>query len=208
MPAATNLPNQATVNTLFTGYGATAPVSNTLNLGFNDDGTLFTQTGARNYKGPTTDGYAIIAGNVRMPVGPQIRHPEPAGSQIRIHEVRLRGDAGAQRIRPGPVRRLGCFHEQRWQPHAVRNADDDPGHQSVHSERSAHAARFAAESERAFHVERALRRSSLQSMGRAIHHRAISRRPAAASCRSRTGRGTSSPPTTPRIICSRTRTRC
>ena len=25
---------------------------NTLNLGFNDDGTLFTQTGARNYKGP------------------------------------------------------------------------------------------------------------------------------------------------------------
>ncbi len=71
VPAATNLPNQTAVNSLFTGYGATTPVSNTLNLGFNDDGSLFTQTGAKNYKGPTTDGYALIAGNVRMPVGPQ-----------------------------------------------------------------------------------------------------------------------------------------
>jgi len=71
VPAATNLPNQATVNSLFSGYGATTPVANTLNLGFNDDGSLFTQTGAKNYKGPTSDGYALIAGNVRMPVGPQ-----------------------------------------------------------------------------------------------------------------------------------------
>ena len=71
VPSATNLPNQTTVNSLFTSYGAATPVSNTLNLGFNDDGTLFTQTGAKNYKGPTSDGYAVIAGNVRMPVGPQ-----------------------------------------------------------------------------------------------------------------------------------------
>jgi iron complex outermembrane receptor protein len=68
VPSATNLPNQGTVNTLFTGYGSATPVTNTLNLGFNDDGTLFTQTGAKNYKGPTTGDYAIIAGNVRMPV--------------------------------------------------------------------------------------------------------------------------------------------
>lgn len=71
VPSAGNFPNQAAVNALFTGYGAATPVSNTLNLGFNDDGTLFTQTGAKNYKGPTTDGFAVIAGNVRMPVGPQ-----------------------------------------------------------------------------------------------------------------------------------------
>ncbi|HEU5134965.1 MAG TPA: TonB-dependent receptor [Steroidobacteraceae bacterium] len=71
VPAATNLPNAAAVNNLFASYGVTPPVSNTLNLGFNDDGTLFTQTGARNYRGPTTDGYAVLAGNVRMPVGPQ-----------------------------------------------------------------------------------------------------------------------------------------
>jgi iron complex outermembrane receptor protein len=71
VPSATNLPNQAVVNGLFAGYGATTPVSNTLNLGFNDDGSLFTQTGAKNYKGPTSNGYAVIAGNVRMPVGPQ-----------------------------------------------------------------------------------------------------------------------------------------
>ncbi len=71
VPAATNLPNATAVNDLFAGYGVATPVSNTLNLGFNDDGTLFTQTGARNYRGPTTDGYAVLAGNVRMPVGPQ-----------------------------------------------------------------------------------------------------------------------------------------
>jgi outer membrane receptor protein involved in Fe transport len=68
VPSATNLPNQATVNALFSGYGAATPVPNTLNLGFNDNGSLFTQTGARNYQGPTTGDYAIIAGNVRMPV--------------------------------------------------------------------------------------------------------------------------------------------
>jgi iron complex outermembrane recepter protein len=71
VPAPTNLPNQAVLNGLFSGYGAATPVSNTLNLGFNDNGTLFTQTGAKNYLGPTSNGYALLAGNVRMPVGPQ-----------------------------------------------------------------------------------------------------------------------------------------
>jgi len=68
VPSATNLPNQTDVNNLFASYGAVTPVANSLNLGFNDDGTLFTQTGAKNYKGPTTDDYRIIGGNVRMPV--------------------------------------------------------------------------------------------------------------------------------------------
>jgi iron complex outermembrane receptor protein len=68
VPAATNLPDQTTVNNLFASYGSATPVANSLNLGFNDDGTLFTQTGAKNYKGPTTDDYRIIGGNVRMPV--------------------------------------------------------------------------------------------------------------------------------------------
>lgn len=71
VPSANNFPNQAAVNALFASYAVATPVSNTLNLGFNNDGTLFTQTGAKNYKGPTTDGYAVLAGNVRMPVGPQ-----------------------------------------------------------------------------------------------------------------------------------------
>jgi outer membrane receptor protein involved in Fe transport len=71
VPSATNLPSQAAVNSLFAGYGVATPVSNTLNLGFNDNGSLFTQTGAKNYQGPTTNGYAILGGNVRMPVGPQ-----------------------------------------------------------------------------------------------------------------------------------------
>ena len=71
VPSANNLPSQAAVNSLFTKYGITATVPRTLNLGFNDNGTLFAQTGAVNYMGPTTNGYAIIGGNVRMPVGPQ-----------------------------------------------------------------------------------------------------------------------------------------
>jgi iron complex outermembrane receptor protein len=70
VPSATNLPSAAAVTAVFARYGQ-AGVANTLNLGFNNDGTLFTQTGAKNYKGPTDGGYAIIAGNVRMPVGPQ-----------------------------------------------------------------------------------------------------------------------------------------
>ncbi len=71
VPSPTNLPNQTAVNNLFASYGAATPVSNTLNLGFNDNGTLFTQTGAKNYLGPTTGDYALLGGNVRMPVGPQ-----------------------------------------------------------------------------------------------------------------------------------------
>ncbi len=71
VPSASNLPSQAVVNGLFSGYGAKTPVANTLNLGFNNNGSLFTQTGAKNYQGPTTGGYQIIGGNVRMPVGPQ-----------------------------------------------------------------------------------------------------------------------------------------
>lgn len=77
VPSATNLPSQAAVNTLFGSYDVAAPVGNTLNLGFNDDGTLFVQTGARNYRGPTDNGYAIIGGNVRMPVGPQTMIQNP-----------------------------------------------------------------------------------------------------------------------------------
>jgi iron complex outermembrane receptor protein len=71
VPSATNLPNQTTLNNLFASYGAATPVSRTLNLGFNDNGSLFTQTGAKHYLGPTTGDFAIIGGNVRMPVGPQ-----------------------------------------------------------------------------------------------------------------------------------------
>ncbi len=72
VPNATNLPSQTVLNGLFAGYGVTTNIGRTLNLGFNDNGSLFTQTGALNYLGPRTGGYAIIGGNVRMPVGQQI----------------------------------------------------------------------------------------------------------------------------------------
>src|SRR5438045_9731936 len=81
VPSPTNLPSQAAVNALFSGYGAATPVRNTLNLGFNEAGTLFTQTGAKHYRGPTTNGYAVLAGNVRIPAGPQTSSEHPLQRQ-------------------------------------------------------------------------------------------------------------------------------
>ncbi|MDE2436057.1 MAG: TonB-dependent receptor [Sphingomonadales bacterium] len=74
VPSASNAPSGAVLTALFNSYGV-AGARNPLasNLGFNNDGTLFTQTGALNYKGPDgTGGYAVVGGNVRMPVGQQI----------------------------------------------------------------------------------------------------------------------------------------
>jgi iron complex outermembrane recepter protein len=74
IPSATNAPDATVLTTLFNGYGV-AGARNPLasNLGFNNDGTLFTQTGALNYRGTNgSNGYAIVANNVRMPVGQQI----------------------------------------------------------------------------------------------------------------------------------------
>jgi outer membrane receptor protein involved in Fe transport len=73
VPSATNAPNAAVLQTLFTGYGIAGARNPLLNLGFNDNGTLFVQTGAVNYQGPADgNGYMVTAGNVRMPVGQQI----------------------------------------------------------------------------------------------------------------------------------------
>ena len=72
VPDATNLPSQAVLNGLFASYGVAGNINRTINLGFNDNGSLFTQTGAINYRGPTTGAFAIIGGNVRMPVGLQV----------------------------------------------------------------------------------------------------------------------------------------
>ncbi|HEY5806638.1 MAG TPA: TonB-dependent receptor plug domain-containing protein, partial [Povalibacter sp.] len=69
IPAPTNLPTQAAVNGVFSGYGA-APgaVLNSRSLGVNDDRTLFGQIGAVNYRGPTTEYFSTVGGTVRQPV--------------------------------------------------------------------------------------------------------------------------------------------
>jgi iron complex outermembrane receptor protein len=71
LPNAGNLPTQAALNSVFAKYAVTATVPRTNNLGFNDNGTLFSQTGAINYLGPVNQSYALVGGNVRMPVGIQ-----------------------------------------------------------------------------------------------------------------------------------------
>ena len=74
VPSATNAPSAAVEQAVFTQYGITSARNPLLNLGFNDDRTLFVQTGAVNYRGPTdANGYMVIGGNVRMPVGQQIQ---------------------------------------------------------------------------------------------------------------------------------------
>ncbi|CAN5609861.1 TonB-dependent receptor [soil metagenome] len=73
VPSATNAPNAAVVQSVFATYGVTSTINPLLNLGFNNGGSLYVQTGAVNYRGPTdSSGYLIVAGNVRMPVGQQV----------------------------------------------------------------------------------------------------------------------------------------
>lgn len=74
VPSATNAPDAAVIQNVFTTYGITGARNPLLNLGFNNDRTLFVQTGAVNYRGDNgTNGYGIIGGNVRMPVGQQLQ---------------------------------------------------------------------------------------------------------------------------------------
>jgi outer membrane receptor protein involved in Fe transport len=76
VPSATNAPNPAVIQGVFAGYGVTTLPNNVqlANLGFNNDGTLFVQNGAQNYRGARgTNGYLVVANNVRMPVGQQIQ---------------------------------------------------------------------------------------------------------------------------------------
>ncbi len=66
-PDSGNLPTQEAVNAVFSGYGITGDVGISNPIGFNDDGTLFTVTGAVNYRGRTSGDYVIDRGNVRYP---------------------------------------------------------------------------------------------------------------------------------------------
>ncbi len=73
VPSATNAPSAAVLTSLFNSYGVSGAI-NPLgsNLGFNNNGTLYTVTGAKNYLGPNgTNGYLVLGNNVRMPVGQQ-----------------------------------------------------------------------------------------------------------------------------------------
>lgn len=70
LPSATNLPSQAAVDAAFPGQPA-GRVSRTNALGFNANGSLFSQVGAYNYTGPTTGDYVTFGNVVRQPVARQ-----------------------------------------------------------------------------------------------------------------------------------------
>jgi len=70
---ASNPIDAANVNALFNGYGTPGSITTADRLGFNDDGTLFTQGFSNqflNYRGPSGDDtlFAINSGGLRMPV--------------------------------------------------------------------------------------------------------------------------------------------
>lgn len=74
VPSATNAPSAAVLTALFNGYGVTGTRNPLVNYGFNNDGSLFVQNGAQNYKGANgSNGYLVLGNNVRMPVGQQIQ---------------------------------------------------------------------------------------------------------------------------------------
>ena len=64
LPDAANLANSGVIASVFSRYGVASTITPSTVLGFNNDGTLFTDTnGVRNYKGlGTADGYATTAG--------------------------------------------------------------------------------------------------------------------------------------------------
>jgi len=73
---AVNPVDVASINNLFTDYGTSGDIVSGDRLGFNDDGSLFTQGFSNeflNYKGPDGDDtlYLITPGGIRMPVGRQ-----------------------------------------------------------------------------------------------------------------------------------------
>lgn len=64
----TNAPTQAAVNAYFATQGVAAgTVRNSANLGFNDNGSLFAQSGAVNYQGPLAPEYSTFGGQFRQP---------------------------------------------------------------------------------------------------------------------------------------------
>jgi iron complex outermembrane recepter protein len=68
IPNGANLPSQAAVDAVFGKYGvAPGAVARTRNLGFNNDGTLFSQTGPLNYQGPGEPLWSTAGGILRQP---------------------------------------------------------------------------------------------------------------------------------------------
>ena len=139
--AGTNPVNPAAVTLLFAGYGFPG-VTNTTQLGFNDDGTLFTQTGAINYDGPTSVDslFAIVGGNVRQPVG---RHGT-ALKGLERYSAFARGEFDFNNAITGYAQLLYADSTTYWEcehQHHVRRSDRaDPGDQPVHPDGSRHIA--------------------------------------------------------------------
>ena len=206
VPSASNLPNQTTVNNLFASYGAATPVSNTLNLGFNNNGSLFTQTGAKNYQGPTTGDYADHR-RQRSDAGRAADdHRKSPRPQIALYQSRLRDKPVGHAVRPVHVCRFGRLHQQRSQSHAVRQPDHHPGNQSVHPGGSGDALGVASQRHGAIHVERPLCGHPQQSLGRRLQDLAIPGRRQRCHPGQGLDAGISTPPTTTPITTNRTTT--
>ena len=145
-----NAPDQAAVNALFAGYGI-AGTPSIDRLGFNDDGTLFTQFGgALNYQGPTDEDSLFWVPECRCRRGSAAaRRPTRHGTKgartvWRLRKGRVRLQRRRDCLRAVPVFRFGDERKRQPEHHVVRSAGAGSSDKPVHSRRPRRAARDAA----------------------------------------------------------------
>ena len=207
VPSPTNLPQQAVVNDVFGAYGvAPGAVLNSRSLGFNDNGTLFGQIGAVNYQGPTTRilqhgrRHRAPAGDVPG-IRRSIRWSASRSSASSISRSRTRSTAYGQFL----YNKTTATGQVGWSP-TLFVVPTVPVDESVHSGGPAHDPGVASDAGRGLHDQPALHGARHARVPDRLHDRRSTSSACAATCRSRTGAGTSTVRTTPPTW-SRRRTR-
>ena len=193
---------------VFGAYGvAPGAVLNSRSLGFNDNGTLFGQIGAHQLPGP--DHRILQHGRRHRPAAgdlPGIRDQSDE-AQVVLRQVRFQGRGLGDRVRPVPLQQDHGHRPGRLVADLVRRADDSRD-QSVHSRGP------RARSSRRVRRRARISRSTIASWGwttansRPTSPRGNTSSDSAATCRSRTGAGTSTVRTTPRTSSRRRTRRC
>ena len=206
VPSPTNLPQQAVVNGVFGAYGvAPGAVLNSRSLGFNDNGTLFGQIGAINYQGPTTEYFSTMGGTVRQPVTYQefVINPMKRKSFFGKFDFKVADSATA--YGQFLYNKTTSTGQVGWSP-TLFVVPHDSRDESVHSRGSADDPRVASDAGRGLHAQPSLHGTGHPRISRPTSPRGNTSSESAASCRSRTGAGTSTVRTTP-LTSSRRRTR-
>ena len=207
VPSPTNLPQQAVVNAVFAAYGvAPGAVLNSRSLGFNDNGTLFGQIGAVNYQGPD-DGVLQHDRRHRAPAGDlpgirrSIRWSASRSSASSTSTSRTQSTAYGQFL----YNKTTATGQVGWSPTLFVVPTVPVTNPFIPADlRTILASR--PHTGRGFHAQPALHGPRTSRVPDRLHRRRSTSSACAATCRSRTGAGTSMARTT-RPMSSRRRTR-